>query len=189
MSINPEQILQGVNEKDVKAWKSVYVSYYAALCAYANRLIKDVVVSEDLVQEVLCNVWRSDRKFEQVGDFTFYLYRAVYNQAMMHIRSLKCKEQHLRQMLRECQEEFSEEVFADTVCEELLRQLYRYINELPEDRRKIMLLSIKGFSGQEIADQLGITIHTVKTQKNRSFKFLREKLKDSVFFILLTYYV
>ena len=92
-------------------------------------------------------------------------------------------------MLRECQEEFSEEVFADTVCEELLRQLYRYINELPEDRRKIMLLSIKGFSGQEIADQLGITIHTVKTQKNRSFKFLREKLKDSVFFILLTYYV
>ena len=44
-------------------------------------------------------------------------------------------------------------------------------------------------SGQEIADQLGITIHTVKTQKNRSFKFLREKLKDSVFFILLTYYV
>ena len=61
MSINPEQILQGVNEKDVKAWKSVYVSYYAALCAYAFRLIKDVGVSDDLVQDVLCIVWRSVR--------------------------------------------------------------------------------------------------------------------------------
>ena len=46
-------------------------------------------------------------------------------------------------------------------------------------------ISVLGLSGPEIAEKLGITIHTVKTQKNRSFKYLREKLKDSVLLFLI----
>ena len=72
--------------------------------------------------------------------------------------------------------EFSDEIFAITVRDELLRQLYCYIKELP-DGAEIMELSVLGLSGPEIAEKLGITIHTVKTQKNRSFKYLRERLK------------
>ena len=41
------------------------------------------------------------------------------------------------------------------------------------------------FELPEIAEKLGITIHTVKTQKSRSFKYLREKLKDSVLLFLI----
>ena len=46
-------------------------------------------------------------------------------------------------------------------------------------------MSIQGHSGNEIADLLGISINTVKTQKNRGFKYLRGKLKDSVLLFLL----
>ncbi len=44
-------------------------------------------------------------------------------------------------------------------------------------------MSIQGHSGNEIADLLGISINTVKTQKNRGFKYLREKLKRFGFVI------
>ena len=81
--------------------------------------------------------------------------------------------------------EFSDEIFAITVRDELLRQLYCYIKELPDGAREIMELSVLGLSGPEIAEKLGITIHTVKTQKSRSFKYLREKLKDSVLLFLI----
>lgn len=60
-----------------------------------------------------------------------------------------------------------------------------YIDDLPKDRREIILLSLKGYSGNEIAETLGITINTVKKQKNRGFKYLREKLQDSVWLFLL----
>lgn len=66
MDIDVTQILHGVNDKDVNAWKSVYTYYYAALCSYADRLIHDTIVAEDLVQEVLMNIWKGDRKFPQV---------------------------------------------------------------------------------------------------------------------------
>ena len=79
----------------------------------------------------------------------------------------------------------SDEQFALTVQEELIRQIYVYIEDLPEERKKIILLSLKGHSGKEIAEILGISIHTVKTQKNRTFKYLREKLKGSVLLFLI----
>ena len=63
MGIDVTQILHGVNDKNEKAWKSVFTYYYAALCSYADRIIRDAVVAEDLVQEVLMNVWKSERKF------------------------------------------------------------------------------------------------------------------------------
>ena len=188
MGIDVTQILHGVNDKNEKAWKSVFTYYYAALCSYADRIIRDAVVAEDLVQEVLMNVWKSERKFPQVNDLTYYLYRSTYNQAMMHLRREKFQERYVQQVVQE-ESDFTEEEFADTVREELVRQLYFYIDELPEERRKIILLSIKGYSGNQIAEELGISINTIKTQKNRGFKYLREKMKDSAHLFWLTVFL
>jgi RNA polymerase sigma-70 factor (ECF subfamily) len=78
-----------------------------------------------------------------------------------------------------------EDTFAMSLREELIRQLQVAIRELPGQRRKIMQLALEGKSGQEIAEALGITIHTVKTQKNKAFTYLREKLGDTTFLLLL----
>lgn len=51
--IDEELILSGVNRKNEKAWASLYDHYYAALCAYVNRILKGSESTEDLVQEVL----------------------------------------------------------------------------------------------------------------------------------------
>ncbi|HJA14350.1 MAG TPA: RNA polymerase sigma-70 factor [Candidatus Butyricimonas faecavium] len=189
MKIDETQILRGVNNKDEKAWKSVFIYYYAALCSYADRIIKNTIVAEDLVQEVLMNIWKNTKKFPKVDDLTYYLYRATYNQAMMHLRQEKFQERYVQQFLQEENVEFTDEEFADTVREELIRQLYFYIDELPEERRKIILLSIKGHSGNEIAKELDISINTVKTQKSRSFKYLRNKMKGSSYLFWLTIFL
>ena len=61
-----------------------------------------------------------------------------------------------------------------------------YIEELPAEQRRIILLRIEGHSWDEIASRLGVSINTVKTQKSRSYKFLREKLANSSYSVLLT---
>ena len=106
----------------------------------------------------------------------------------MHLRREKFQERYVQQVLQE-ESDFTDEEFAETVREELVRQLYFYIDELPEERRKIILLSIKGYSGNQIAEELGISINTIKTQKNRGFKYLREKMKDSAHLFWLTVFL
>ena len=76
-------------------------------------------------------------------------------------------------------------IYALTVKEEIIRQLYCYIEELPSEQRRIILMRIEGHTWEEIAERLEISINTVKTQKTRSYKFLRERLGDSVHSIIL----
>ena len=184
MALNEQEILSGVNQKDLKAWETLYASYYAALCSYADGIVKDSDTAQDIVQDTLIRIWNSDRTFPDIKELTWYLYRSTYNNALFHLRTQASRQNILRKMVAE-EVELPDEQFALTVREELIRQLYVYIEDLPEERKKILLMSIQGHSGNEIADLLGISINTVKTQKNRGFKYLREKLKDSVLLFLL----
>ena len=64
----------------------------------------------------------------------------------------------------------------DTVQEEIVRLLYMHIGDLPRMRKQIIKLSISGFSGKEIAEKLGISVNTVKVQKHKNIKYLRDRL-------------
>ncbi len=44
-----------------------------------------------------------------------------------------------------------------TVREEVTRQLYVYIEALPSEQKKVILMSIEGYSWDEIAEKLGIS--------------------------------
>ena len=52
-------------------------------------------------------------------------------------------------------------------------------------KKKVILMSIEGYSWDEIAEKLRISVNTVKTHKSRGFKYLRSKLQDSVCLFLI----
>ena len=65
----------------------------------------------------------------------------------------------------------------------------RGLYETPlEERKKIMLMGLEGKSGEEIACDLNITIHTVKQQKYRAYKFLREQLGQYTSLLFIFFY-
>ena len=82
-----DDILDGVNRKDMKAWEKLYAIYYAALCSYAENVLKDPDVAQDVVQDVLVKIWTSSQQFATVPELTAYLYRAVYNNSMCYLRT------------------------------------------------------------------------------------------------------
>ena len=66
MALNEQEILRGVNQKDLKAWETLYASYYAALCSYADGIVKDSDTAQDIVQDTLIRIWNSDRTFPDI---------------------------------------------------------------------------------------------------------------------------
>ena len=52
MALNEQEILRGVNQKDLKAWETLYASYYAALCSYADGIVKDSDTAQDIVPDL-----------------------------------------------------------------------------------------------------------------------------------------
>ena len=182
--IDEQLILSGVNRKNEKAWKSLYEHYYAALCTYVNRILKGSESTEDLVQEVFIAIWKSDKKFDSVQDLTRYLYRACYNNALVFVRNNQIHDTILNSIGADS-DFTADDVYAQTVREEVTRQLYVYIEALPSEQKKVILMSIEGYSWDEIAEKLGVSVNTVKTHKSRGFRSLRSKFQDSVCLFLI----
>lgn len=178
-------IIAGVNRKDKGAWNDLYDMFYAALCAYVEKMLPMPDAVEDLVQDVFVAIWENSHTFQDIRELTNYLYRACYNNTLVYIRDNQIHDSILNNLGQTQTEEDEDTIYLLTVKEEVIRRLYVYIEELPTEQRRIILLRIEGNSWEEIASRLGVSLNTVKTQKTRVYKFLREKLNGSVYFILL----
>lgn len=166
-----------VNHKDKRAWKEFFDSYYGALCNHCFRIVPERSTVEDIVQEVFIKVWDGNVVFENENVLSAYLYRSVTNNALKYLRDTHVEEERLQQWC-EAEQDLSEDEFSSVVQEEVLRKLRELIDQLPAERRKILLMSMEGMKGEGIAEQLGVSINTVKQQKYRAYKFIKEQLGD-----------
>ncbi len=68
---------------------------------------------------------------------------------------------------------------------EFYAELYTAINKIPDQRRRILeLAAFESLTYKEIAQQLNISVNTVKTQMGRAYQFLKEELDPKNFLLL-----
>ena len=115
-----EDYVQGLNERREEAWRAFYEDFYSSLCAYARRYVGSAEEAEDVVQETCVKVWESKRRFTNREELTWYMYKAVYTNAMWTLRKRRLHERLLENVDRE-EAEFPEEAFEASVREELIR--------------------------------------------------------------------
>ena len=165
-----------------KTFKTFFLKYHDVLVLHATNILKNVDAAEDVVLDCFVNVWENSL-YENLSDgLDKYMFRMVKNAALNDLRGSKRRKVRHEKMMQEMSEvEIMQE---DEQVE--IEILYSTINQLPPERRRVfMMVYAEGKKYKEVADQLQISINTVRTQLMRSLKFLREKLKEQMFTILL----
>jgi RNA polymerase sigma-70 factor (ECF subfamily) len=174
--INSDKIyFEEFRKGDKNAYGKIFHKYYAPLRSFALKYLLDKDACEDIVQEVMISVWQKKSEFKNLNTFKSYLYSSVKNKALNIIKHSKVKEKY--------QDEIkfleSEEYFTDNLIEEEVRAiLFECYNSLPKQCHKIFKLSyFEGLRLKEIARELNISVNTVKTQKYRALKIIKENFK------------
>lgn len=121
---------------------------------------------QDLVQEMLIQVWRSYARFDERVQFSTWLYRIAVNVAISHYRS------EGRQMRDTVPlDEYGLDIAAADAlfdhASDNMRALRQLIDGLDELNRALILLFLEGFSSDEIAEVVGISASNVSTRINR----------------------
>jgi RNA polymerase sigma factor (sigma-70 family) len=133
---------------------------------------------QDLVQEMLVQVWRSYARFDERVQFSTWMYRIAVNVAITHYRS-----ESRRVSATVSLEEYGLDIAAaDALFEsesDNMRTLQQMISELDELNRALILLFLEGFSSQEIAEVVGISASNVSTRINRLKTKLQTQFNDS----------
>jgi RNA polymerase sigma-70 factor (family 1) len=169
---------------DKQSYRSIFNRLYPVMCLFANKIIKDYDDSEDIVQEVFIELWNQRTRFEGIEQIKAFLYLSIKNRCLNFKKHLIVKERFINTAMADT-EQFFEEYVLET---EVIQNINNAINNLPEQRRKIIILGMQGLRNNEIAEHMEISINTVKLQKKIAYKQLREKLKPSHFISLFPFY-
>lgn len=148
----------------------IFRRLYLPLGMYALRLVEETDVAEDLTQEAFIKTWSYLEKGGEIGNITSFLYRTLRNRCISHLRSRK--EMLGEEAIPDVSEDEIDTSFRDA-------KIWEAINALPERCRRVFLLSKQdGLSNEEIAEELGISIKTVKNQMTKAYSRLREALSS-----------
>ena len=170
-----DEILRGVKKKNRKAQKALYDQYSSLFMAIAMRYLKDIHEAEDAVAEAFIKIYTKIKSFKDKGSFEGWMKRIVVNECLMMLR--RKKKQHLYIPLEDVEIQIDPEVIAKMSAEEILD----VIRELPDGYRTVFnLYEIDGLKHREVAEELGISIHTSKSQLIMAKRKLQELLKKNM---------
>jgi RNA polymerase sigma-70 factor (ECF subfamily) len=141
----------------------------------AFRYLKDVELAEDAVQHVFVKLWDSARYIEVDINMKNYLYTMTKNFVLNQIRDNK---EMISLNYENAQIEITDES-SDIVSimedKQLRSLLYEGIQHLPPQKKEICHLKIdENKTNQEIAEEMGISVNTVKSHYQESVKMLRD---------------
>ena len=146
---------------------------YKRLVIFARNYLKnDIDTSEDIVQNVLVKMLKSEKEFNNYEEALSYVYTSVRNSCLNQLKSNKVRNLYVEQFVNEDKKEM---FFLNKLLEEeIYGHLIRSIADLPARCSEVFKLSLKGMRNAEIASCLEISIETVKSQKKRGKKLLKE---------------
>lgn len=182
-----ENLLSELKQGSELAYKQLFYTYFTDLVQYATHLLGNREEAEDLVQELFINFWYKKKYRSIQNGLEGYLFRAVRNTCLNQLRDDKRKNEKLSRI----ETETTAEEYIYNENEALLEEVYRTFHRLPEQCKTVFTLCcMNGLKYHEAAEQLGLSIGTIRTHMGRAFKFLRGALqgKDlpSFFFLLFS---
>lgn len=175
-------------EGNTAIFEEVYKTSFKGLHAYAFTIIRDDAMAEEIVQNVFFKIWKNKDTLEINQSITSYLYRAVYNDSLNHLKHVKVKSAY--QSYAAYTMENTENATERIKMRDLEQKLDEALRELPEQCRTIFQMSrFEELKYLQIADKLGISVKTVENQMGKALRLLRLKLVDflpAMLLLLLT---
>lgn len=161
----------------------LFRTYYTSLFLYAKYFTPLEEEAKDTVQDVFLNFWNK-KAYQSIKDdkaLKTYLYRSIKNTSLNKIRKRKLVELEIDQLTNEIIEEETQ-----NYDENILQEILQEIHKLPQQIKEVVIsVLINKKRYKEVADDMEISVNTVKSYLRVGIKSLREKFAKKVDLFLL----
>ena len=182
------ELVQAINSGRSELFQRLVTKYQQKLYNFGMRMCGDAHDAEDLVQETFLNVFRYLEGFRYETRFKNWMFRVATTTCLKAKRRSKHapdRELSLEEFLPGEGEDLPDQAPAwaqrpleQLLNEELANHIKQAILDLPKKYRMVVVLrDQEGFSTEETAQILEISVANAKVRLHRARLFLREKLK------------
>ncbi len=169
--------------------KSVFKESYHALTYFAFKILNSRSEAEDIVQDAFIKYWdQRDEISDDLPAIKSYLYTSVKNSCFNVLRHRSVSEKYLQKTSGAgiIHEKDALEILLEA---ETMALVFKAVDKLPPVCRRITQMSyLQGKKNDEIAAELGISVNSVKTHKQRAAQLLRKKLSPEILGFILFFF-
>lgn len=170
---------------DDNAFERLFKEHFKALHAYANVMLRDDGLAEEMVQNVFLRLWEKREQLNVQTSVKAYLYKMVHNACLNHFKHNKTKAKY-ENYATYAMEGQTDNAAKKLELRELEQRIAEALNDLPQQCRTIFQMSrFEELKYKEIADQLGLSVKTVENQMGKALKIMRVKLADFLPMVIL----
>lgn len=170
-----DELIKGCLRRDANAQRQLYDTFSSKMYSICYRYVKDSMEAEDILVTSFMKVFDKINQFKSEGSFEGWIRRIVVNEALTYLR--RNRSMYLETELEQADREPDYNMLSDHLEAE---DLMNMIKELPTGYRIVFnLYAIDGYSHKEIADQLGISENTSKSQLSRARTYLQKMLAET----------
>jgi RNA polymerase sigma-70 factor (ECF subfamily) len=172
-----EDLIRNCQAGDHKAYHALYKQFSPVMYAISLRYARSKADADDILQEGFSKIFLSLKQYEHRGSFEGWMKRIVVNCALAYYRKKSAVD-----YVDDYHDHIQSKVETYTAVEEIGRQdLLNMIQQLPPGCRTVFnLYAVEGYAHKEIAEQLGISEGTSKSQLSDARKRLRALVERSM---------
>lgn len=167
------------NENDEKAFRYFFEFFSGRMLQFAQIILKNNDLAEDVVMEVFAGIWEKREKLPQIKNLSNYLYVLVKNKSLDYIRKNKYfikVDPSNNNICERVINQHPEKVFLDN---ELLENINKAILNLPKKSRLVYrLLKEEGLSYHEAAKLLNISYKTIDNHIALAMHRIRSQINE-----------
>jgi RNA polymerase sigma-70 factor, ECF subfamily len=172
--VDESELLARLRHGDDEAYASIFREHYSWLVLAATRLLGDRSLAEEVVQDVMLELWRRRESLVLTGPLRAYLHQSSRNRALNHLRhgrTVQQSEPYIRPPTA------APHADARVSSRELQAAVAEAIMDLSSPQREVFEMSRRdGLTYPEIASVLDISVKTVEARMGRALRHLRERL-------------
>jgi len=177
IQISEESLVALVASGSQEGFRILYENFSAALYGVIERVVKDQNQAEDVLQEAFIKIWKNFAAYSpEKGRLFTWMMNICRNLAIDHVRSAQFK------VSRDIQEL---ESFVSTEKGSVRMEHLDFIGIetalkklKPEQLNIIQLAYFQGYTQEEISEEVGIPLGTVKTRIRSALQLLRQELRN-----------
>jgi RNA polymerase sigma-70 factor (ECF subfamily) len=188
MTSSDQQLINDIRKGDIDAFEELHKKYYIFLCLVAEHIVRNSPDTEEIVSDVFVKLWNLREKINITTSIKAYLVKAVHNTALNYLER-NIASNSLTDSLSNSDLKLlawdSDYPLGRLYTKEITDMLENGITSLPAGCREIFILSRnEDMKYSTIANKLGISVNTVKTQMKIALARLRETVKDYLLIFL-----
>lgn len=170
--ISEDLWLKQLSDGNEKAYRRLFDQYYSSLVMFARSFLKNDVLVEDVVQDVIYDFWMQRQSLSKVMSIKAWLYAAVRNRCLNDLEHDKVVRKYLDKV-KLVDDEF---ILQQMIEEEVYLSLKNSIDALPGKIKEVYKLILVGKNNKEIAFLLNLSEDAVKSYRKRGKQILKISL-------------